>query len=321
MRWQAFLWHKKTGLTYLLRPFSVVFYIISLLRKKILTRRAAKSPLPVIVVGNLSVGGNGKTPVLIALALFLKNNGYNVAIVSRGYKGRGKSFPFWCDANSDPFLCGDEPVMIAKQTGMPVVIDPNRSQAVAAIAKKGTFTLVLSDDGLQHYKMQRDYEIAVIGSALALGNGALLPAGPLREPLSRLKSVDWVLGDLSLPSVKYPIEIVPIGFFHVTSHQAISIEALKQTPIRVMTGIALPERFHQQLKAMGLVFSIECFPDHYHFRKSDFTPYTNELIVMTEKDAVKCSHLALENAYFLKIEIKLDKVFLSELLTKLRRAL
>lgn len=317
MNWQQRIWQKKTWITYGLMPFSWLFYLISLIRKFYLKRSSVKSDIPVIVVGNISVGGNGKTPVLITLANYLKDNGYRPAIVSRGYKAETKDFPFWCDASTAPFLCGDEPAMIAQETGLPVVIDPNRSRAVAAISRAKKFNVILSDDGLQHYQMHRDFEIAVVGSLQALGNQLLLPAGPLREPVQRLKTVDWVLGDKNISYVHYGIDIQPVGFYHVNTGQEIDVSYFKGKKVQAISGIALPERFHALLQSMGLDVLTYNFPDHHSFSSEDFSPFLRELILMTEKDAVKCKSIKLENAYFLKIKINLDSTFLSNLLLTL----
>ena len=317
MSWQTRFWQKRCWLSYLLLPFSYLFYALSLLRKYFFKLISTKQNLPVIVVGNISVGGNGKTPVLIAIANYLTLKGYRVAIISRGYKAQTKNFPMWCDHRSSALACGDEPVMIAQQTLLPVIIDPNRNRAISAIAQKNKFDLILSDDGLQHYKMKRLIEVAVVGSKAALGNRLLLPAGPLREPVSRLKSVDFVIGEPSLPYVHYPIYIKPIAFYSVTTDKEIEIERLKKNKIQVISGIALPERFHALLSSMGLEFSVHSFPDHHHFTQRDFVPYFEKLILMTEKDAVKCKELNLKNAYYLKIKVNLDDKFLSELLIKL----
>ncbi len=270
------------------------------------------------MVGNISVGGNGKTPVLIAIAKFLTAQGLNVAIISRGYKAKTKRFPCWVDAQSSPQHCGDEPVLIAQATGLKVVIDPNRSRAVKAIEAEAGFDVILSDDGLQHYKMQRSFEIAVVGSEQAMGNGYLLPAGPLREPMARLKSVHWVLGDKQLPLVSHAIEIQVVGLFELHSGKPVSKVFFEGKNVYAITGIALPERFYQTLNELGVKFSRRSFSDHHNFKALDFQGFLDDMIVITEKDAVKCRSISLKNAYVLKIEQSLSTAFLMELLTALK---
>lgn len=311
------VWQTKNIVTYLLMPLSWIFYCIAMLRKYYLRANARLSKPTIIVVGNISVGGNGKTPILIALANQLKQVGLTVGIISRGYGANASTYPVVCGMNSDPYLCGDEPVLIARQTQLEVVIDPNRVRAINKLSSIGNYDVILSDDGLQHYAMARHFEIAVVGSLRALGNGCLLPAGPLREPLKRLKTVDWVVGDISLPFVKYKTKVLQQGFFSVCTDQPCHISSFKGQEIAVFSGIALPERFHQLLHDMGLTFSTFVYPDHYFFKQEDFDSIEARVFLMTEKDAVKCRHLRLENAYYLKISVELDQIFVSEILNKL----
>lgn len=308
------LWQHRSFFSYFLLPLSVLFFCASSIRKYFLQKNAYQSKLPVIVIGNISVGGNGKTPVLIAIAKFLTEQGMRVAVISRGYKAQTTDFPKWVDANSSAQVCGDEPVMIAKQTGLKVLIDPNRTRAIKAIEVQSKFDVILSDDGLQHYKMSRSIEIAVLGSQQALGNHFLLPAGPLREPISRLKTVDWVLGDKSLPYVNVGTELKVKAIVELHTGNEVAVEFFKDKDVAAVTGIAWPERFYQTLEDLGILFSKNSFPDHHNFIEADFFPLTGTLILMTEKDAVKCCHMALENAYVLKIEQKLPQAFLDKLL-------
>ncbi len=315
------LWQKRTLLNYLLLPLAFLFKMISLLRKFYLQFKSVKSHVPIIVVGNISVGGNGKTPVLIALANYLTAKDFKVAIISRGYQSKTKEFPKLCHAQSCAILCGDEPVMIARKTLLPVMIDPNRPRAIKALIKQGKYDVILSDDGLQHYAMARDIEICVIGSKQALGNKFLLPAGPLREPISRLQKVDFVIGDNSLAQVDFAAKVSNDGFYSINNlQQEISLDFFKNKKIYAVSGIALPERFHNALSEMNLNFEIKSFPDHYNFKLDDFKFLTDDIILMTEKDHVKCNNLNLKNAYFLKIKVELEQSFLLQLFEKLNRS-
>ena len=167
--------------------------------------------------------------------------------------------------------------------------------------------------------MGRTFEIAVVGSAQALGNQWLLPAGPLREPLARLATVDWVLGDIRMPYVQYGINAKPDGLYELKSGQRVENAFFSGKKIQAITGIALPERFYQSLQDLGLKFSSRSFTDHHDFVVDDFTPYLQDLIVMTEKDAVKCRNMPLENAYVLKIALNIDTSFLTELLGRVNQ--
>lgn len=319
MKIEAF-WQKRSLVNYLLLPLSFLFKLLSIIRKYYLQIKTVNNHLPVIVVGNISVGGNGKTPVLIALANYLKSQGLNVAIISRGYKSQIKQYPALCLYNSDALLFGDEPVMIAIKTQLPVMIGSNRNAAIKALAKKDLYDVILSDDGLQHYAMPRTVEIAVVGSQQALGNGFLLPAGPLREPISRLKTVDFVIGDGNLVEVDYAAKVSNDGFYALNNlAQDFTLDFFKNQKIYAVSGIALPERFHELLKKMGLIFETRIFPDHHNFKIDDFNSCADGIILMTEKDQVKCFNMDLKNAYFLKIKVELDKYFLAELMNKLRR--
>lgn len=283
----------------------------------ILKKQAETFATPIMVIGNISVGGNGKTPVIIALAQALTAKGYRIGIVSRGYMGVSKQYPLVCYYNSDPASCGDEPVLIAQETQLPVVVDPKRPRAIKYLESMGQFDLILSDDGLQHYRMSRDFEIAVVGSKLALGNLRQLPSGPLREPLNRLHEVDWVLGDVNFPDVDFKLKMHVVGFYRLGQDALIPLSYFKDKPLMVVTGIALPQRVYTTLESLGLKFEKKAFPDHHKFNQSDFTGMAEQQIIMTAKDAVKCSNLDLKNAFYIKISIELDEQLIVEIENKL----
>ena len=181
-------WYSNSKLAWLLLPFSLLFWLISQIRLALFSLNilsSYKSPKPVIIVGNLSVGGNGKTPVVVWLVEELQKQGLRIGVISRGYGSQSKTYPLLVTPETDPVQGGDEPVLIAKRTGVPVVISPNRQQAIELLLKTQDCDLIISDDGLQHYKLQRDIEIVVMDAERALGNGFVLPAGPLRELPSR----------------------------------------------------------------------------------------------------------------------------------------
>ena len=186
-------WYERAWWLYLLWPVAMPFQGLGYCRRMLQASDPASNKVPVVIVGNLSVGGTGKTPIIMALSNYLKSNGINPGIVSRGYGGNSKSYPLVVDAQSDSAIVGDEPKLIASACEIPVVVDPDRRRALEYLLAQHEVDVVLSDDGLQHYRLPRDYEIVVVDGARLFGNELTLPAGPLREPLSRLRSVDCVI--------------------------------------------------------------------------------------------------------------------------------
>jgi tetraacyldisaccharide 4'-kinase len=313
------LWqHKHHPIVYLLRPLSYVFRLVVKIRRSLYAcRPKQKWRVPIVIVGNISVGGNGKTPVVIGLANALLAKGLRPGIVSRGYGGKPIKTPRPVGHYSHYFEVGDEPLLIANNTTAPVVVCASRVAAVKYLLAHHDCDVVLSDDGLQHYALARDFEIALLGSQFALGNAYCLPAGPLREPLSRLKTVDWVMGDKKFPEVDYAVEIECVGLYHVKSDEVVSFEMLNHGRIFAFAGIAHPERFFNLLKQKSLVFTPCIYPDHYRFVKEDFDKVWDDMIVMTEKDATKCREFASNNMYYIKIKAKFVSAFVDEFFEKL----
>lgn len=251
-------------------------------------------PVPVLVVGNLVAGGAGKTPLTIALARALARRGWKPGIASRGHGRRGRA-PTWARPDADPADCGDEPLLIARQTGLPVAVDRDRAAAARRLVGAGC-TLVIADDGLQHLRLGRDLEIEVRDGERRLGNGRLIPAGPLREPADRSVDFRVVNGgeagagewrmDLRLGDAQPlgPGEPRPLGLF-------------EPGPVHAIAGIGHPERFFRALRAAGLRVIEHAFPDHHPYQPRDleFSPAAPRL--MTEKDAVKCTGFGLSDAW------------------------
>ncbi len=250
-------------------------------------------PGPVIVVGNITVGGGGKTPVVAALATALVDDGWRVAIISRGYGGQSPSQPLRVQAGDNPHVCGDEPLLLARSTGCPVWVCRKRKLAMQAAFDAGA-EVVMSDDGLQHTALPRSFEICVIDESRGFGNGRLLPAGPLRQPLERLERVDLVLrkrtGPSSertdLPGMAFVIE--PGQVYRLGDHQPVDLES--RQPFDAVCGIANPDSFFATLTLLGLRFRRHAFPDHHAFRASELAGLDGPLVV-TEKDAVKLEGL------------------------------
>ena len=250
-------------------------------------------PGPVIVVGNITVGGGGKTPVVAALAELLKRDGRSPAIISRGYGGRSSIRPLRVQASDDPRLCGDEPLLLARSTGCPVWVCRRRHRAMHAAFDDGA-DVVLSDDGLQHIALPRSFEICVIDQARGFGNRRLLPAGPLRQPLSRLDRVDLVLrkcsasptADDGLPGLAFEMK-AGVAYRLV---DRLPEELDLGTHYDAVCGIANPESFFATLESLGLSFRRHAFPDHHEYSGRDISTLTGPLLV-TEKDAVKLERL------------------------------
>lgn len=310
--------------------FSMLYKAIFYLRKKfydigVFSSYGAK--VPVIVVGNLTVGGTGKTPLIIALTKLLKKVGHRPGIVSRGYGGKSATYPLLVTEKTSPKNAGDESVLLAFRTQSPVVISPRRAEAVAYLEEHCDCTIILSDDGLQHFAMKRDIEIIVIDGERRFGNGFCLPAGPLREPLKRYKTVDFVVNNMTANTVleekEYPMHVCPESFVSVHSKKTETISFFKRKPAHVVTGIGNPSRFFSVLTALEINFDVRIFNDHHFFVEQDLTFDEKKPIIMTEKDAVKCQYLKSDNdMYYLKVNADLDKfegVFLKKLEAILER--
>ena len=304
-------------------PLSGLFRGIVALRRMAYRRgwkQARRLPVPVVVVGNLSVGGTGKTPLAIWLVEFLKASGYKPGVVSRGYGGRKQAKPLAVTADSDPAEAGDEPVLIARRTACPVYVFPRRFEAGRALLSDNDCDILIADDGLQHYALARDVEIAVVDGGRRFGNGQCLPAGPLREPAGRLAEVDLVVcrgaprpGEFGMalacgeavnladPSIKKPLA----DFIGVK--------------LRAIAGIGHPQRFFAELRAAGLSFEERAFPDHHRFGPEDLGPDDGAQIVMTEKDAVKCRGFANGRLWAVPLRAQLPPAFGETVLQLLKK--
>lgn len=317
---------------YLLWPFSLLFRGLAALRRKRQSAGAQRlGKQPVIVIGNITVGGAGKTSLLIALALELKERKFSPGIVSRGYGASGGGFPLAVTADSDPDECGDEPVLIAASTGCPVVVDPDRPAAVAHLLAEHKVNVVLSDDGLQHYRLHRDIEIAVVDGSRLFGNGLPLPAGPLREPRRRLHEVDFVIvngepaEELELPVPPYQATMEPHSLINLASGEERSFAGAPfhvGHTLQLISGIGNPERFYSLMEILPYPVARIEFPDHHKFSAEDFEGERVDLhqpIVMTEKDAVKCRRFATANFWALRADMKLPPAFVKDLLKRIRQ--
>ncbi len=298
-------WYReKPGvLNYLLLPLAGLFGLVAKIRKTLFlwgVKSVYRAPVPVIVVGNIGVGGNGKTPFAIWLCDYLTGKGLKVAVISRGYGGQSDHYPLLVGATSDPALCGDEPVLLARRTGCPVMVGPDRKASIESLVAHFSPDVIVSDDGLQHYKMARDIELCIIDSKRRLGNGLLIPAGPLREPEERLKSVDLVIENGGDSELSYQLQSA--GFFRVGNSFPVE---LAQNSGRAYSAIGNPARFESSLTEAGIeITATRHFRDHHAFSEADFADLGDDAVFMTEKDAVKCRRYAGDKWYYLKVDAK-----------------
>ncbi|MEQ1558660.1 MAG: tetraacyldisaccharide 4'-kinase [Methyloglobulus sp.] len=313
VRWLIDLWYKDAFLGILLIPFSFLFVDVVRLRRYFYRVGLLKSytlPVPVIVVGNITVGGTGKTPLVIWLAEHLKRAGFRPGIISRGYGGQSASSPQSVDENSDVSKVGDEALLIARQTHCPVVVDPSRVAAAKKLLDGFGCNVVLSDDGLQHYKLNRDIEIAVIDGERRFGNGYCLPAGPLREPIERLSSVNFVVvNGEKYEDHEFAMQLVGDTVVNVLTGELKPLQDFQGLACHALAGIGNPERFFKCLEAAGLSCTTHSFPDHYQFQHDDIEFGDNKLVLMTEKDAVKCTQFAGHQHWYLPVTAVLEPLF------------
>jgi tetraacyldisaccharide 4'-kinase len=318
------LWYGQKKANPFLVPIEQVYrHSVGLMKEAYQSGRIVSKelPVPVIVVGNLTVGGTGKTPLTIWLAQFLKSKGFKPGIISRGYGGHITREPLGITFQTSAYQGGDEPVIIARRTGCPVFVHPQRVLAGEALLKAHDVDILITDDGLQHYELIRDIEIAVIDGQRGFGNGHLLPAGPLREPIERLKDVDMIVHHGLNPEADYSMELkgaLATNLKNVCQRKP--LPGFIGAPLHAMAGIGNPDRFYGLLEAQGLTIQTKTYPDHYRYTKKDLDFAGDDALLMTEKDAVKCFHLARENHWYLPVDAHLSPRFGPDLLALIDRA-
>lgn len=324
MHWLERHWYRIGVLHIVLWPLSLSFRLLVALRRlayRLGLLPAQALPVPVIVVGNISVGGTGKTPLVLWLVDFLRAQGYHPAVISRGYGG-STTHPMAVSAATDPFLAGDEPVLIARRSGCPVWVGADRVAAAQALLRgRPDSDVLICDDGLQHYRLRRDVEIAVIDGERGFGNGQLLPAGPLREPLGRLAETDIVVthGGIPLPG-SVPMRLTGRRFRNLQDPaRTVSKEFFHGQLLHAVAGIGNPARFFAQLERMGLTVAPHAFPDHHAYRPADLQFAGTAVILMTEKDAVKCMAFAQPQWWYLEVEAEVGEALGHRLLQMLRK--
>lgn len=311
-------WYQPYGWSWLLWPFSVLFLLLSALRRQLFklgVLKTCKLPVPVVVVGNISVGGTGKTPITLWLCDYLRQQGWKPGIVSRGY-GVKITAPKLVDCQTDnPSTVGDEPYLLASRSGCPVVVCPDRVMAGKYLLSHTDCNIIVSDDGLQHYALGRDLEIILLDGSRGLGNGLLLPAGPLREGAWRLKKADLVLSNgESTCQTPFTFELQP-GYA-----RALQDEQRLLPPgaaVTLVSGIGNPRRFTRSAAQMGYQsINAHFFPDHHAFNAVELEGFAGPLL-MTEKDAVKCRAFAKPDWFYLPVSARLPQAAQDLLAAKL----
>jgi tetraacyldisaccharide 4'-kinase len=330
------VWYGDSHTYIVLLPLTALFALLAALRRYLYRQGilgSKKIPVPVVVIGNIAVGGAGKTPVTLWLAGFLKDKGLNPAIISRGYGGRKTSSSVLVTAESDPALVGDEPVLLARRSGCPVFVDADRVRAALSAVRNGA-DVILADDGLQHYRLRRDIEIVVVDGSRGFGNGHLLPAGPLREPMSRLDTVDRIL--LQQVSGSEKGRDNSAAFAERTTRFSLAGQTLKRIgdgqtrvlselsgkSVHAVAGIANPNRFFEFLEQHDIEVLRHPKPDHARLSDADIRFDDDLDVIVTEKDAVKCANLSHGRLWYLPVTVTFgndeDMQWIDALRAKLR---
>lgn len=323
-QWVEQAWYGKSQRLFALRPLS--WLVARVARRRLLAFRASakQPPVPVLVVGNITVGGTGKTPLVVALCAQAAARQLRVAIISRGYGAQPPNFPWRVAAEQSSTVAGDEPLMLARKTGVPVFISPKRDDALAA-ALSVKPDVIISDDGLQHYALPRTAEVAVLDGERLLGNGLCLPAGPLREPAQRLHEVNWVVVNGGQATHELPwasavaMRLVPGHFTQPATNTQLSVAEFvaRFQQVHAVAAIGHPQRFFSTLGEQGLVVTPHAFPDHHAFTAEDIAFAGTAPIVMTEKDAVKCAPWLDERGWVFSVEAELPNTFFDDVFTTL----
>ncbi|MFP6849362.1 MAG: tetraacyldisaccharide 4'-kinase [Pseudomonas sp.] len=301
----------------LLRPLEWLYRaVVQRKRARFLAGEGAiyRAPVPVVVVGNITVGGTGKTPMILWLIEHCRRQGLRVGVVSRGYGAQPPQLPWRVQADQAASVAGDEPLLIVQRSGVPLMIDPDRSRAVAALLAAESLDLILSDDGLQHYRLARDLELVLIDAARGLGNRHCLPAGPLREPVERLQSVDALLynGASSDPQGGYGFTLKPSALVNLRSAERCAVSHFPAgQALHAVAGIGNPQRFFNTLEELHWRPVTHAFADHapYSAELLNFSPALP--VLMTEKDAVKCRAFAADDWWYLAVDAQPSAAFVA----------
>ena len=315
-------WYKDHFIGTWLMPFSFIFTDVMKFRRWMYKKGyklVAKLPVPVIIVGNITLGGTGKTPLVIYLVEQLKAAGFKPGVISRGYGGQSEIWPLQVTAESDARQVGDEPLLIAQQADCPVAVGPVRADSARLLLENEACDVIISDDGLQHYALYRDIEIVVIDGERRFGNNFCLPSGPLREPQERIQEVDFVVCNGGEPEEnEILMQLEGAYAVNMKTQERKPLNEFKELSCHAMAGIGNPQRFFDLLKQYGLDCQTHSFPDHYAYSKKDIRYKGAQAILMTEKDAVKCLSFVTEQHWFVPVQAKLESQFIGDLIALLR---
>ena len=308
-------WYQGHPALFLLRPLEWLYRaVVQRKRQRFLAGQSPsyRAPVPVIVVGNITVGGTGKTPLILYLIEHCRARGLRVGVVSRGYGAQPPSVPWRVTAEQSADEAGDEPLLLVQRSGVALMIDPDRARAVQALLSAEPLDLILCDDGLQHYRLARDLELVLIDAVRGLGNGRCLPAGPLREPQARLQSVDAVLfnGASADSAEGFGFTLQPTALVNVANGERQSLDLFAPgQAVHAVAGIGNPQRFFRTLEALNWRPIAHAFADHatYSAASLDFSPSLP--LLMTEKDAVKCRAFAQPDWWYLAVDARPSPAF------------
>jgi len=303
-------------------PISMIYEDVVRLRSflyRIGLKKKTKLAAPVIIVGNITVGGTGKTPLILWMVEFLKGQGYKPGIISRGYGGTAETWPQWVDAKSDVTRVGDEAVLMAQYADCPIAVGPERVKAGQMLLDNSSCNIILSDDGLQHYALERDIEIIVVDGQRRFGNGYVLPCGPLRESTERLHKVDLVIvnGETEEENEFSMSMAGDIAINLVTKEQKL-LSNFNLIPCHALAGIGNPNRFFDFLAKQNINTEKHAFLDHFDYSKADIVFDDDKPVLMTEKDAVKCFDFATDKHWFVPVKAKPQQPFIDKLLTLIK---
>lgn len=320
-----YYWYNKGVITLILSPVSWLYCLVAIIRRFAYQARIFKThkmPVPVIIVGNITAGGTGKTPLVTWLVDLLRDNGYSPGIISRGYGGAARNWPQQVRVDSDPRMVGDEAVLLAHRCKCPMAVGPRRVEAALALLEHKDIDIIVADDGLQHYALDRDLEIAVIDGVRRFGNGKCLPAGPLREPRKRMESVDIAVTNGVPGPREYGMTLKPGPVQNlVDSRQSVTLDAFSNISKKVhaVAGIGNPDRFFKQLNDHGLEVIEHPFVDHYMYEEEDFQFDDDLPVLMTEKDAVKCRTFADKRFWVVPVDAQVDKRIIPLIMRLIKR--
>ena len=323
--WIHRVWYEGGALGWVLAPLAGIYWVIATVRRTFYRRGifpSFKADVPVVVVGNITAGGTGKTPTVVWLVQQLRSRGFNPGIVSRGYGGSKSGTSMRVDKDSDASVVGDEPVLLARRAQCPVAVDSNRVRAASMLVEDGV-DVIVTDDGLQHLRLQRDFEICVIDGARGLGNGRLLPWGPLRESSKRLDSIDAVLvnGSGFEASGSVSFELAATDAVRLNGSLERPLENFANTTVHAVAGIGNPKRFFDQLRSLGLQVIEHALPDHAAISRSDLEFGDDFDVFMTEKDAVKLGTSLPDKVWYVPVDFHMEAAQASPLVDRIESRL